>query len=280
MSRAGVLEQQRCDCPLSPGPFNRSILCSAWCRSAHTRLIDPAISDALWTVTGCLRPTTAHNLPIIAASNLLSFVAMGPHCLQHAVPLEPLKHLLHSGLTRPSNADARHLKSKQPIVPAAQLISSSDDDNNRSAGLWTDHRWNAEWLDNTMRLCTFITDMSTNPTGMALPRTAWVRLNRLHTCVGRFRSCLYKWGMASSAACECGAEEQTVDHVVLQCPIHQPPHGAHGLMVLDDETIEWLLNTCTRSSAAYQWIERTAHMMKKKKQNEVRLRRIFELVNV
>ena len=92
-----------------------------------------------------------------------------------------------------------------------------------------------------------------HPPGMTLPRRAWVRLNRLRTCVGRFRSCLYKWGMASSAACECGAEEQTVDHVVLQCPIHRPPHGLHGLTVLDDETTEWLLNTCPRSSAAKQW---------------------------
>jgi len=50
--------------------------------------------------------------------------------------------------------------------------------------------------------------------------------------------------MASSATYECGAEEQTVDHVVLQGPIHRPPHGLHGLTVLDDETIEWLLNTC------------------------------------
>ena len=50
--------------------------------------------------------------------------------------------------------------------------------------------------------------------------------------------------MAFSAACECGAEEQTVDHVVLHCPIHRPLHGLHGLTVLDDETIEWLLNTC------------------------------------
>jgi len=49
--------------------------------------------------------------------------------------------------------------------------------------------------------------------------------------------------MASSATCECGAE-QTVDHVVLHCPIHRPPHGLHGLTVLDDETTEWLLNTC------------------------------------
>jgi len=71
---------------------------------------------------------------------------------------------------------------------------------------------------------------------MGLPRTAWVRLNRF---------CLHEWGAAPSAACECGAdEEQTIDHIVLQCPIHRPPHGLHGLTVLDDETIEWLLNTC------------------------------------
>ena len=30
-----------------------------WCCSAHTRLIDPAINDALRIVTGCLRPTPA-----------------------------------------------------------------------------------------------------------------------------------------------------------------------------------------------------------------------------
>ena len=54
---------------------------------------------------------------------------------------------------------------------------------------------------------------------MTIPRTALVRLNRLRAGVGRFLFCLYKWGSgyASSAACECGAEEQTVDHVFLQC---------------------------------------------------------------
>jgi len=81
------------------------------------------------------------------------------------------------------------------------------------------------------------------PPGMTLPSRAWVWLNRLRTGVGRFRSCLYKWDMASSVACECGAEEQIVDHVVLQYPIHRLPHALHGLTVLDDETTEWLLNT-------------------------------------
>ena len=37
-----------------------------WHRSAHTRLIGPAINDALRIVTGCLRPTPVDNLPILA----------------------------------------------------------------------------------------------------------------------------------------------------------------------------------------------------------------------
>ena len=70
------------------------------------------------------------------------------------------------------------------------------------------------------------------------------RFNHFRTGVGRFRSCLYKWGMAFSAACECGAEEQTADHVVLQSPIQRPPDGLHVLTVLDDGTTQWLLNSC------------------------------------
>jgi len=75
--------------------------------------------------------------------------------------------------------------------------------------------------------------------------------------VGRFRSCLYEWGMASSAACECGIEKQTVGHVVLQCPIHRPPHGLYGLTVLDDEIMEWLLNICREISCGQAVVRRT-----------------------
>jgi len=66
--------------------------------------------------------------------------------------------------------------------------------------------------------------------------------------------------MVTSAACECGTLEQTVDHVVIQCPIHQPPHQLHDLTVLDDETIEWLLNTCPKTTA--WWLEELAEETK------------------
>ena len=99
-------------------------------------------------------------------------------------------------------------------------------------------------MESNTRLRAFVPDTGTNSPGIALSRTAWVRINRLRSDVGRSRFYLHKWGMASSAACERYAEEQNAGYVVLQCPIHGPPHEPHGVIVLDDEKIEWLLNIC------------------------------------
>ena len=41
----------------------------------------------------------------------------------------------------------------------------------------------------------------------------------LRTGFGLFRSTVQRWGMATTAACKCGAEEQTADHIITSCPI-------------------------------------------------------------
>jgi len=133
-----------------------------WFRSAHIRLIESAINDALDTCSTQRSPV--HRVQMHGATN------------------------------------------RDPFIPAAQLISLCDSISISEAH-WADHEWNAEWVDNPTRHRTFIFDTGTHPSGMTLPWTAWVRLNRLHIGVGRFCSCLYKRGMASSTACECGAEE-------------------------------------------------------------------------
>ena len=195
-------------------------------------------------VTGCLRPTPTDNLPILAD------IQPPELCRSGATTLSPERramepgHLLHSALTRPSGAAAQRLKSRHLFVSAAQQLISFSDNNNIRAVQWADHQWNAEWVDNPTRLRILIPDTGTQPSGITFPRRAWIQLNCLRTSVGRFCSCLYKWGMASSAACECGAEEQTTNQFVFQCPIHRPLHGLHARTVLDDETTEWLLNTC------------------------------------
>ncbi|CAK8692973.1 unnamed protein product [Clavelina lepadiformis] len=46
-----------------------------------------------------------------------------------------------------------------------------------------------------------------------------------------------KWGMAPSAACECGAEEQTADHVITSCPTYRHPCGNRGLTTMDENLV-------------------------------------------
>ena len=90
-----------------------------WCRSAHTRLIDPAINDALQIVTGGLRPTPADNLPILAGIQPAELRRRGATLSLGRRSIEP-GHLLHPALTRPSSADTRRLKWRHPFLPAAQ----------------------------------------------------------------------------------------------------------------------------------------------------------------
>ena len=85
-----------------------------------------------------------------------------------------------------------------------------------------------------------------------------------YTGVRHSRSWSHKWSVAASAACECDAEDQTVNHAVLQCPIHRPPHGLHGLTVLDYETIrlavDHLPRDLVRPSSGLQELAQTMMM--------------------
>ena len=52
---------------------------SVWCRSAHTRLIDSVLNDALCIVTGCLRPTPTDTYLYSQAFSQLSFADWERH---------------------------------------------------------------------------------------------------------------------------------------------------------------------------------------------------------
>jgi len=85
-----------------------------WCRSAHTRLLDRAINDALRIVTGCLRPTPADNLHILAGIQPAE-LRKGPTLSLAHRAMEP-GHLLHSALICPPSGNALRLKSRHPFV--------------------------------------------------------------------------------------------------------------------------------------------------------------------
>ena len=145
-------------------------------------------------------------------------------------------HILHGLLSGSSDARQERLRSTRPFMPASRNLLKILARLGIRASEWTNHKWNAKYCENSFRLRLFVPGTGARPVGMGLSRAAWVKLNRLRAGVGRFHLSMHKWGLAPSPNCECGAAEQTADHILIECPIHRAPHGTRGLMVLDDET--------------------------------------------
>ena len=211
-----------------------------WCRSVRTGLIDNVLNDALRVVTGCLRPTPTDHLPILSGIHLAELRRLGAILsLAHCGSLDP-DHILYSLLSGSSDTGQVRLRSRRPFVPAARNLLDNLARLGIRASEWTNHKWNAEYCENASRFRAFVPETGARPVGMGLLRAAWVKLNRLRTGVGRFHSSMHKWGLAPSPNCECGASEQTADHVLTACSMYRAPHGARRLTVLDDKTRCWL----------------------------------------
>ena len=207
-----------------------------WCRSAHTRLIDSVLNDALRIVTGCLRPTPTDHLPVLSGIQPAELRRLGATLsLAYRGYLDP-DYILYGLLSGSSDTRQVRLRSRRPFVPVARNFLDNLARLGIGASEWTNRKWNTEYCEGASRLLAFVPGTGARPVGMDLPRAAWVKLNRLRTGVWRFHLSMHKWGLAPSPNCECGASAQTADHILTACPIHRTPHGSRGLMVLDDET--------------------------------------------
>jgi hypothetical protein len=51
---------------------------------------------------------------------------------------------------------------------------------------------------------------------------------------------MHIWEFEKSPACDCGAEEQTMRHIVDDCPLRLFAGGLTGLYAMIDETVEYL----------------------------------------
>ena len=197
----------------------------AWCRRAHTRLIDSVLNDALRIVPGCLRTTPMDSLPFLSSIQPAKLRRQGAALTwgnrSSAVPGQ----ILHGQLTELPATSKERLKARHLFVPAARKLLHNLSELGIRAAQWTKLTWDAGYSKITSALCVYNPKMSTNPIEMSLTRTASVKLNRLRTGVGRFDSSMHKWGLASSAKCKCGASEQTADSIILTCPIHRAPRN-------------------------------------------------------
>ena len=201
-----------------------------WSRSAHTHLLDRPINDALRMVTGCLKATPTEYLPVLPGIPLAELRRKAATLSLASQSLEP-GHTLYNYFKRPITK--RRLKSRKPFVIEAQGLLAQ----NTNAPTWIHNTWKENWTKTITRLHSFVTDVAPLPSGHELSRLAWVRLNRLRTGIGRFGSLMHKWGLTTTAVCDCGAERQTPEHLFYQCPTYGLARK-DGLLILDDNTID------------------------------------------
>ena len=113
----------------------------------------------------------------------------------------------------------------------------------RSKDAWIAAMWKLEWEASAPTLVhRHVSDPGEGVKGEDLRRKHCTTLNRLRTRVGLYKASMKKWGLTDSAACECGEQEQTADHIINSCPLHRPPSEA-GLFEVGPLTRAWLQQT-------------------------------------
>ena len=127
-----------------------------WCRSAHTRIIDSVLNDALRIVTGCLRPTPTDHLHVLSGIQPAELRRLGATLsLAYRGSLDP-DHILHGLLSGSSDTRQVRLRSRRPFVPGAWNLL----DNLARLGIrafeWTNHKWKTEYCENAYRLRAFL----------------------------------------------------------------------------------------------------------------------------
>ncbi|KAL7866903.1 hypothetical protein AOLI_G00147170 [Acnodon oligacanthus] len=206
----------------------------------HVTKVDTAINSVLQIVTGCLKPTPASYLPVlagIAPANLRWDAAT----LTLARKAQKYYwHILHKATI--TSAPPGRLKSHHPYNKAVQeMLQSIPVDLFRDA--WLAATWKQTWeTAGPSHIQQYIRDPGGGVKGEEFPPYLWTLLNCLCTGIGSFKSSLKKWGLSDSAACKCGEPEQTAEHIITSCPLYSPPSEA-GFFDLGPETRAWLHGT-------------------------------------
>ena len=127
-----------------------------WCRSAHTRLIDSVLNDALRIVTGCLRPTPTDYLHVLSGIQPAELCRLGATLsLAYRGSLDP-HHILYSLLSGSSDTRQVRLRSRRPFVPAARNLLDNLARLGIRASEWTNHKWKTEYCGNASRHRAFV----------------------------------------------------------------------------------------------------------------------------
>jgi hypothetical protein len=100
--------------------------------------------------------------------------------------------------------------------------------------------WKAAWQDVDIFNKNLIEDPTKQLPGFDLPRKIWCKLNRFRTGHGKCNNMLFHWNIRENPSCECGAEKETIQHIVEECPLTKFQQGFSKLHLLTEDALNWL----------------------------------------
>ncbi|NEO82313.1 reverse transcriptase domain-containing protein [Moorena sp. SIO4G3] len=196
-----------------------------WGRSCHAHTVDPELNKACRTITGALKPTPLPSLYRLAGIAPPTIRRNTLTKSERDKQLNDNRHPLHGY----QNIN-RRLKSRNSFVTTSGL-------ENRKPSADRMEQWkNANQL--LPNDC--IPEPNENlPPGSTFCRKDWVALNRARSGVGRTGDNLVQWKLTDDAACPCGEELQTMDHILRECTLG-PSCSNQDLLEANQTAVQWI----------------------------------------
>ena len=102
------------------------------------------------------------------------------------------------------------------------------------------NEWIETWKLNVLPEWEAMLNRTSKPSGFDMKRKEWCTLNRIRTGHGRCADFKYKCGFIPSAVCDCGAERQTIKHIIEDCPLRKYPGVKEDFAHLPPKCISWI----------------------------------------
>ncbi|XP_063540310.1 uncharacterized protein LOC134749322 [Cydia strobilella] len=210
--------------------YSTADYCSpVWLESAHTDRVDVELNKSMRCISGTILSTPTYWLPVLCN--------IAPARLRREEALLRETQKLITTVVLPGrqeflNPYYHRLKSRHPPCKLAKTLTESR--------LSLKEKWSSDWQSKTDLSVSSLISPGVKVKGFSLPRHEWCKLNRMRTGFGRTAHFKHLCGWIDSPRCDCGAESQTVQHIVQECPLRAYPGSPDDLFSLTPDAAQWL----------------------------------------
>jgi len=122
----------------------------------------------------------------------------------------------------------------------ADLQTTSPWPNTDLSDFRPEDEWRRKLNDAQLANAELVDDPNVKLNGLEIDRKNWTQLYRIRTNHGPCNHILNKWNPTTDPSCDCGHPDQTIHHIVNECPNRKFDGGLREINELTDYAIRWI----------------------------------------